>query len=353
MQPTPPTIDIHCHAAGIGAGGSGCFVSSAMRRNIRFGFFLKTFGVSERELHHHGDRLVLQRLAMRLDESRHVAAAVVLAMDGVVDSSGRLDENATEIYIPNEFLARETRNHPSLLFGASINPHRRDALERLEQAAADGAVLLKWLPSIKGIDPADPRLKPFYRRMRELGLPLLTHTGNEESFTRTDNSLADPLRLRSALEEGVTVVAAHCASNGRNGGQANLERLLRLMHEYRNLYADISALTQANRLGHLGRVLRHGPIHDRLLYGSDMPIINSFITSPWWHSYRVHPLAVRRIAAIRNPWDRDVELKRVLGVPEAVLGNSARLLNVIEAFRAKTKAMERGSNLIERIKSDY
>jgi len=327
MQQTYPIIDIHCHTAGIGAGGSGCFVSRALRRNVRFGFFLKAFGVTARELEEQGDQLVLQRLAERLAESRHVAAAVVLAMDGVMDASGRLDENATEIYIPNDYLAAECRRHPNLLFGASINPHRRDALEHLERAAANGAVLLKWLPSIKGIDPADPRLKSFYRRMGELGLPLLTHTGNEESFTRADNSLADPLRLRGALDEGVTVIAAHCASNGRNGGEANLGRLLQLMKECRNLHADISALTQANRLGHLGRVLRHGAIHDRLLYGSDMPIINSFITAPWWHSYRVHPLAVRRIAAIRNPWDRDVELKRALGVPEAVLGNSARLLN--------------------------
>ena len=63
MQQTYPIIDIHCHTAGIGACGSGCFVSRALRRNVRFGFFLRTFGVSERELHRHGDRLVLQRLA--------------------------------------------------------------------------------------------------------------------------------------------------------------------------------------------------------------------------------------------------------------------------------------------------
>jgi predicted TIM-barrel fold metal-dependent hydrolase len=297
-----------------------------MRGNVRFHFFLKTFGVSEQELLLHGDRLVLERLSQRLGQSRHVSAAVVLAMDGRVDSHGNLDEAATEIYIPNEFLGQECRNHPNLLFGASINPHRRDALERLERAVEEGAVLLKWLPSIQGIDPADARLKPFYRRLQELRLPLLTHTGNEESFTHADNSLADPLRLRGALDEGVTVIAAHCASNGKNDGQPNPERLLTLLNAYPNLYADISSLTQANRLGHLPRVLRHGSIHDRLLYGSDMPIINSFITSPWWHAYRIPLPAVLRIAAIRNPWDRDVELKRALGVTEGILGNSAVVL---------------------------
>lgn len=327
MQTSSPIIDIHCHTAGIGAGGSGCFVSRAMQRNVRFNFFLKSFGVSEVELQQHGDGLVLERLSQRLAESHHVSAAVVLAMDGVVDAQGVLDEAATEIYIPNDFLGRECRAYPNLLFGASINPYRPDALERLDRAAVDGAVLMKWLPSIQGIDPGDARLKPFYRRLQELRLPLLTHTGNEESFTRADNRLSDPLRLRAALDEGVTVVAAHCASNGKDGGQPYLERLLTLFEAYPNLYADISSLTQANRLGHLARVLRHSSIHGRLLYGSDMPIINSFITSPWWHAYRVPLLTMHRIAAIRNPWDRDVELKRALGVTDEILNNSGRLLS--------------------------
>ena len=178
MPTSPAIIDIHCHTAGIGAGGSDCFVSNAMCRNFRFGFFLSAFGVSVNELQQHGDRLVLERLSQRLEESRLVSAAVVLAMDGVVDGQGYLDRAATEIYIPNDFLGRECSRHANLLFGASINPYRRDALERLELAAADGAVLLKWLPSIQGINPADPRLKPFYRRLRELGLPLLSHTGS-------------------------------------------------------------------------------------------------------------------------------------------------------------------------------
>ena len=57
-----------------------------------------------------------------------------------------------------------------------------------------------------------------------------------------------------------------------------------------------------------------------------MPIINSFITSPWWHAYRISLQEVRRIASIRNPWDQDVALKRALGATEEIFGNSARIL---------------------------
>ena len=321
-------IDIHCHAAGIGAGASGCFISTAMERSWKTRFYFKAFGVTEAELRTQGDSLLLERLSAQLRESTRVDRAVVLALDGVMDSSGELDRERTELYVPNDFLAAQCRRHDNLLFGASVNPLRRDALERLDAVAADGAVLVKWLPSIQGTDPADRRLIPFYRRLAELELPLLCHTGEEESFTRADNRLADPARLRLALEQGVTVIAAHCASNGRNNGERNFNRLLPLFAEFPNLYADISALTLANRLGHLQRVLRHGEIHDRLLYGSDMPLPATGLTTPWLQIFSLGPLQARRLSAIPNPWDRDVAMDLALGLPEEVLYRATTVLRL-------------------------
>lgn len=328
MPTSAHVIDIHCHTAGIGAGGSGCFVSPALRRSWRYRVYLKAFGVTDQELENHGDALILQRLSASLAASRKVDKAVVLAMDGVVDAAGELDREQTELYIPNDFLARELRRYPNLLFGASINPYRLDALQRLERVAADGAVLLKWLPSIQHIDPADHRLIPFYRKLIELGLPLLTHTGAESSFTWKKDELADPERLRLPLSLGVTVIAAHCASNGRTDGRDNFASFLQLSREFPNLYADISALTQVNRLGHLSRVLRRVPRSDMLLYGTDMPLLTTGITSPWFHFYRLSPPVLSRILKEKNPWDRDVALKIALGLPEPVLTRAASILRL-------------------------
>jgi uncharacterized protein len=321
-------IDMHCHAAGLGFGNSGCFLSPALAKSWKIRFYLKAFGVTETELRREGDGLVLRNLSRRLAEATRVQAAVVLALDGVVDSRGELDRDRTELYITNDYLAAQCRLHDNLLFGASVNPLRRDALERLEKVAAQGAVLIKWLPSIQGTDPADRRLVPFYRRVAELGLPLLAHTGSEESFTRADNHLADPARLRLALEQGVTVIAAHCASNGSNDGEKNLDRLLPLFKAFPNLYADISALTLANRLGHLQRVLRHGELHDRLLYGSDMPLPATVLTNPWLQLPFLGPGRCRSIAALANPWDRDVALNLALGMPESILTRAADILRL-------------------------
>ena len=86
--PWPGGVDMHCHIAGIGAGGSGCFVSPRLRNNFRFKIYLRSFGVSEAELLQKGDSLVGDRISESLAQSKYVSHAVLLALDGVVDADG-------------------------------------------------------------------------------------------------------------------------------------------------------------------------------------------------------------------------------------------------------------------------
>lgn len=314
--PATPFIDMHCHTAGLGAGNSGCFVSEKLRHGFKLRFYLKSFGVTEEEILREGDAVVLTRLSERLAHSQHVSRAVVLALDGVVDAEGNLDRGQTEIYVPNEFLAVEIPKHPNLLWGASINPYRKDALERLEWARAHGAVLVKWLPSVQHIDPADDRLIPFYKKMVELGLPLLCHTGNERSFTQARDEFCDPTRLWLPLREGVTVIAAHAATTGSFDKERSFDRLARMMPEYPALYADISSLTQLNKHGYLGELLHRPGFEQRLLYGTDYPLIEIHaLVSPWYFPRQLSLRQMFAVSKINNPWDRDVALKQALGIP--------------------------------------
>jgi len=324
--PVAPFVDLHCHVAGLGAGGSGCFVSERLRRSWKVGFYFRSFGVSRRELEQQGDGLCADRLSSMLGRSRHVGRAVVLALDGAVDDRGNLDAAHTEFYVPNEFVAALAARHTNLLFGASVNPYRPDALARLDQAAANHAVLVKWLPSIQLIDPADQRLAPFYRRLAELRLPLLVHTGAEHSFTWSKDEFGDPARLGLPLSLGVTIVAAHAAWPGRHDGQRDVDRLAHLMQEYPNLYADISSLTQINKLGALREVLRRPEFRGRLVYGTDFPLINLPIVSPWFYPLDLSLRQRWQISRIKNPWDRDVALKQALGVPADVFTRAEKLL---------------------------
>ncbi|SPD75663.1 Amidohydrolase 2 [uncultured Desulfobacterium sp.] len=318
-------IDMHCHAAGLGYGGSGCFVSDKLRKSFKIGFYLRGYGVTKKLLEEHGDGLIIQKTSEQLRASRYVTSAIVLAMDGVIGPDGSLDRKNTEIYVPNEFVLQETAKYDNLYFGASVNPYRPDAIERLKQAVLEGALLIKWIPSIMQIDPADERIIPFYREMSAHNIPLLTHAGNERSFTMAANELSDPKRLELPLRLGVTVIAAHAAATGKNDGEDNMERLIGLMESYPNLYTDISSLTQINKLGYLSRLLRHKNILDHLLYGADYPLIETCICSPWVHVADLTIKQIFYIQGIRNPWDRDIELKKALGVPWNVFTRSKRL----------------------------
>ncbi len=325
VEPLPAGIvDMHCHIAGLGAGGSGCFVSPRLRDNWRFNIYLHSFGVTRKEILEKSDGLVADRISESVAQSKYVSKVVVLALDGVIGANGRLDTNRTEVYVPNEFVAEVCGRHTNLLFGASVNPYRPDALARLEWAKAHGAVLVKWIPPVMEINPDDPKLIPFYRRMVELNLPLLSHTGQEKSFSRADEDFGDPAKLRLPLSLGVTVIAAHIASSEKYQGERGTDRLARLMGEFPNLYTDISALTQINKPGVLKEALTRPEFAGRLVYGTDFPLINTMLVSPW---YSFH-LSLRQkwsIWRIKNPWDRDILMKHDLGVPAETFARSAKM----------------------------
>ncbi|MBM3830878.1 MAG: metal-dependent hydrolase [Verrucomicrobia bacterium] len=319
-QPLPEAklLDMHVHTAGIGAGDSGCFISKQMESSWKLSIYLKSFGTTRQELQQKGDAHVIQLISQQLSGSKHVGQAILLAMDGVVDEKGELDKSRTEIYVPNAFIARETAKTTNLLFGASINPLRKDALAQLDWAATKGARLVKWIPSIMQFDPADERLTPFYKQLVELKLPLLTHAGQERSFTSARDELCDPQRLHLPLKLGVTVIVAHIASTGSNEGQRDTDRLASMMATYTNLFSEISSLTQVNKLGYLREALTRPEWQGRLLFGSDFPLINTALCSPHFYPLQLNASERSRLAAIENPWDRDVELKQALGVPREV-----------------------------------
>tara|TARA_R110002096_G_scaffold99_3_gene426 strand:- start:6233 stop:7315 length:1083 start_codon:yes stop_codon:yes gene_type:complete len=321
-------IDWHVHVAGLGHGESDNFINDTMYKNFRFKFFLKWMNVTEEELKRHGDQIVVKRLNEKIEESKYIDQAIILALDGVIDKkTGKLDKAATQFYVDNEFVARESAKYPNLLFGASINPSRADSVELLEKVYAQGAVLIKWIPSIMHFDPADKRFEPFYRKMAELNIPLLTHTGMEKSFPNTNDALADPRRLELALNSGVTVIAAHIATTGESEGQDNFERIMPMFVEFPNLYTEISSLTQINKLGYLAQALQKPGLTERMIYGTDWPLQSFPLVSPWYHINHIGIKNAWRLSKIKNKWDRDIELKEAIGVPQSVFTRSVGRIN--------------------------
>lgn len=323
-----PVIDMHVHVSGIGYGKSGNLISEDLRNNFRFNIFLKAYDVTLKELQEKGDQIIFKKIAQQIYKSKHVDGVIILALDGVMDENGELDRSHTEVYIPNEFVLKGAKKYKALYYGASINPYRKDALERLEKAKNDGAKLIKLLPAIQLFDPADPQITPYYKKAKELGLPLLIHVGAERSFSTSKDEFTDPKRLELPLSLGVTVIASHVGTTGESEGVDNVERILPLFEKYPNLYADISSLTQINKLGYLTRFVQDKRLKGRLLYGSDYPTINTILTSPFYFPFDLSIKQMVHINHIQNIWDRDVALKKTLGVPPEIFHLPGKLLGI-------------------------
>ncbi len=262
--------DCHVHLAALPDGANHCYISPRMMRSPLFRFLLWKFGYDIKKPAQTNARYIEDLLA-ELRASRYVGRVVLLAMDGVYDASGKLDPQATEFLVSNDYVLEVARAHPEeFLAGVSINPQRADAADEVARCA--GAALVKALPNSQQFDPGDRRYIPFYRALAQHRLPLLSHVGYEFSLIGKDQSAGDPAKLRVALDEGTTVIAAHGCSCGLMFWEKFLGTFLDLVKTYRNFYADISALTLTNRLGMLLKLRRHPEVFDRLLFGTDYPL---------------------------------------------------------------------------------
>jgi predicted TIM-barrel fold metal-dependent hydrolase len=224
------------------------------------------------------------------------------------------DEGRTPFHTPNDYVAQLARKHGEFLFGASIHPYRSDAIEELDRAAEQGAVLVKWIPNVHAIRLEDPRCRAFYRRLAHHGIALLSHVGDEQALFVAGQEYGDPRTLAAPLEEGVTVIAAHAGSLGEREGRSNLERVLELFPKWPNLYADTSALTLVTRWRALLQLAERTDVHARLVHGSDFPLpptstlfLGRVPLSRWWNAWKRE-----------NILRRDFEVKLALGLPEEI-----------------------------------
>ena len=303
-------IDCHVHLAALRTEDNGCYISPRMLRRPLFKFLAWKHDLKAQDAAWSNQKYVDDLLA-ELRKAKYVEKAVLLALDGVYDTAGRLDAGKTEFLVSNDYLLRIAHAYPERLWpGVSINPQRRDALDELDRCVAAGAKLVKVLPNTQGFDPGNRKYIPFYRKLAQLRVPLLSHVGYEFSLISRDQSAGDPHKLRVPLEEGVTVIAAHGCSNGLVAYEPYYRTLLDLVQRYANFFADVSALTLPNRFGMLWRLQRHPEVHARLLFGTDYPL--SVFHWPCWG--RIGLRDFRTIIRTTNRFDRMYLILKSLGI---------------------------------------
>lgn len=261
-------------------------------------------------------------LARTVDGTPELDAAVGLAFDAVYDEDGRLDEPNTHLYVSNEYAAELTRRHPKILLGASVHPYRGDAIAELEKCVAAGAVLLKWLPLVQGMDPASDRCAPFYEALAHHRLPLLCHTGGELSLPQNYPQYASPELLIPALRRGVTVIAAHCGTRSQPFGKNYLPQFVRMAKEHEHFYGDTSALCLPTRSYAFRTILRDEAVRRKVVHGSDWPVVSI-------PPLRAGLLTALRLLATEGNWiRRDVLAKRALGLDDDYFHRAGSILRL-------------------------
>jgi len=209
---------------------------------------------------------------------------MILAFDKFYGTDGKEDLRQTHFHVSNNYVFQLAKARPDIFVPMiSVHPYQDEAPAILEKWHKKGARFVKWLPNSMGIDPADERNDLFYKKMRDLNMILLTHTGDERAVGEIFPEYGNPQRFERALKIGVKVVMAHCASLGSykidpvTGGKVpGFKIFLEMMEKYDGLlYGEISALTQYNRYKEnnaLMTLLARKDLHPRLVNGSDYPL---------------------------------------------------------------------------------
>ncbi len=229
------------------------------------------------------DQSAVERMAQLTAEMPTGFKLMLFAFDWFHDTNGKPNQANSILHISNEYAAKIASEH-SLYFEwvASIHPYRADAVDALEQVKAQGARAIKWLPQGMGIDPANAKCDAFYAACARLDIPIICHSGHERAVQGGNQDDANPLKLRRALNAGVRIVLAHCASDGNgidydNGNRKikNFDLFLRLMEvsQYKDLlFGEISAITLINHAWAIQPLLERKDLQSRLLNGSDYPL---------------------------------------------------------------------------------
>ena len=281
--------DCHVHLAGTGDSGSGLVVGQrllSLWHPVLYSqrlFYMNAGCVSS--MPGTVDENYVRRLALLIQGMSADVKALIFAFDWCHDDDGLPAADRSTFHVPDDYARRMAAERPDVFeWAASIHPYRPDAVDRLEAAAAQGAKAVKWLPAAQNIDPASSRCDAFFAALARLRLPLISHCGAEKAAQGSSmEHLGNPLKLRRALDAGVRVVVAHCASAGKDEDldapgkeQTSFALFARLMDrsEWKeHLFGDISAIVLRNRKPEVIRTLLvRDDWHGRLLNGSDYPL---------------------------------------------------------------------------------
>ena len=364
-------IDYHTHIIGLGTSCEACFVHpnyhntfSPLQR-FQFSIYMSASGIKDPD---NADEEYVKRLVELIRATDKPMKSAILAFDKHYNKDGSENLEKTQFYVPNSYVFELSQTYPDCFIPViSIHPYRTDATSKLEFWANQGVKIVKWLPNAMGIDPSSDKARAFYEAMRAHNMILLAHAGHEQAVhAAEDQELGNPLLLRTALDHGVRVIMAHCASLGTCTDLDSSDKseidcfdlFLRMMDETKYeglLYGDISALLQYNRLPTpLKVLLSRQDLHSRLVNGTDYPLvaINALIrTSELERDGFITARERKLLNEIYdyNPLLFEYVLKRTVRLPETGEQFSEELFfrNLLDSYHPKMSQFDQDRGVSE------
>jgi predicted TIM-barrel fold metal-dependent hydrolase len=314
-------IDCHVHICALTPEHGQ--LTPRVHRSVPFRFMQSRLGLHHKERDEPQTELAITQLLFNLlSQAAELDAAAVLAFDAVYTPDGQLNTADTHFYVKNDFVIDLARRHPKILFGASVHPYRKDAIQELERCIAAGAVLLKWLPITQDINPADPRCIPFYECLAHHKLPLLSHTGGEKTLPNINVDVASPALLEEAARRGVTLIAAHCGTRSAPGETDYVDVFAKMSKDHEHFYGDTSALSIPTRSHAYKTLFEDQEVMKKVIHGSDWPII------PVPPVFRLGLTATAELLQEPNWLCRDIRIKQRLGFDEEYWKRAAKILRL-------------------------
>lgn len=329
---TDQVWDAHVHLVGVGDHSQETWFNPAMdewlhpQLKLQKAFYINATCADEQQI----DQSTVERMDALTQTLPMGMKLMLFAFDWHRDAQGKVLKQQSIFHISNHYAASIAQRNPARYeWVASIHPYRPDAVDALIEAHAQGAKAVKWLPSGMGIDPASPKCDAFYQQAARLNIPIISHTGKESAVPGGEQAFGNPLKMRRALDQGVKVILAHCASDGMDqdldhGGISvrSFELFARMMDHpaYAGLlFGDISATTLINHAWVLPTLIARQDWHPRLVNGSDYPLpgimpltnLNTLIANGWLDAqHKTFLLTLKR----HHPLLYDFALKRLLQI---------------------------------------
>jgi predicted TIM-barrel fold metal-dependent hydrolase len=179
-----------------------------------------------------------------------------------------LQARASDIWVPNEYVAGYVAQHPDKLIGfASVDPSDEGAPAELERAVRElGLRGLKLGPIYQHVDPNGERCAAVLRVAQRLHLPVIWHQGT--TFVRNAPlKYARPFLLDevAATFPDLTIVVAHL-------GHPWIDEAIAVARKHTRIFLDVSALASRPWQCYNGLICaQEYGIGHKLLFGSDFP----------------------------------------------------------------------------------